>query len=199
MPLTDRDPKENFQEDYPSGCRIDPEFVIDQRTIDAVKEFKRRMHGLLKPTQGRVDEKTIHYRWLLKALSEIYGISEPKLVVGFTRENPRPGSSYYPVSSRYNIRTHTITLYGKFSIVTFLHEFCHARGYGEEFAVIYSNSLWAKVFPNSVRNICHQEGIHTVTLSENRRNTHHKSGWFKENKRHRIVYYKSKRKRIKNG
>ena len=47
----------------------------------------------------------------------------------------------------YHPATHTITLEGRLSVVTFLHEFGHARGYGERGACRFSINPFRRVFP----------------------------------------------------
>jgi hypothetical protein len=158
---SDTDPPENYNPDYPPQRIIDPEFQIKPEPITAVAEWKHEMRFMLRPNLGDITTKTKHYEKLLTDLSKIYELKKPELVVGFTVEDPTPGSTGH---SNYNPMTHTITLLGKFSIITFLHEFAHARGYGEEFAVLFSNTVHSRVFLKS--RVIAAEDSHLAILPE---------------------------------
>lgn len=58
----------------------------------------------------------------------------------------RPDSS---LSSNFNPRTNTITMNGKPSIITALHEYAHALGEDEFGACVYSFQLFSAVFPKA--------------------------------------------------
>jgi hypothetical protein len=62
-----------------------------------------------------------------------------------------------------------IALVGKLSVVTYLHELAHARGYDERQAVKWSVNLFRKVFPRSFAR-CQQEG-HLLTTNNTAQNT----------------------------
>jgi hypothetical protein len=51
--------------------------------------------------------------------------------------------------SGYSPALHRIALRGKLSVVTFLHEFGHARGFGERQACRWSLNLFRRCFPRS--------------------------------------------------
>ena len=52
-------------------------------------------------------------------------------------------------ASNYDPRTHKITMVGRLSIITFLHEFAHSQGKDETGAVNWSLSLFKRVFPRA--------------------------------------------------
>ena len=62
-------------------------------------------------------------RWLVQTLAIIYRVPVRELRLG--RITGKPGSSG---ASRYIPGAHVIVMEGRLSILTLLHEFCHARG-----------------------------------------------------------------------
>jgi hypothetical protein len=52
-------------------------------------------------------------------------------------------------ASNYRPACHTITLTGKLSVLTYLHEFAHARGADERQACRWSINLFRRCFPRS--------------------------------------------------
>lgn len=138
---------DNYGQGYSRNYPTDIEFRNDEITnfpegVDAAMVELRDSHAWT----GTVAEKTAKYDRLLTKLSQAYQITKPRLVIGFTEENNTPRSSG---ASNYNPMTHTLTLLGKFSVVTFLHEFAHAMGYDEYYACVFSDNLFKKYFPQS--------------------------------------------------
>jgi hypothetical protein len=94
----------------------------------------------------------LHKRMIL-GLAEVYHVMEKNghtLTVQY--EDMTPATWKQPMASgnsSYDPLTHTITLRGKFSIITSLHEFGHARGFDEEDTVIWSVNIFKRLFPNS--------------------------------------------------
>jgi hypothetical protein len=93
---------------------------------------------------------------LRDALSAAYGIAPPRVAFRWS-EGPSGASNYSP-------RLHRIELRGRFSVVTLLHEFAHARGMGERAACRWSVNLFAKCFPRSFAR-CRRVG-HTLVREE---------------------------------
>lgn len=95
-----------------------------------------------------VREKSQKFQWLSDRLADIYRIRRPRVVVGRVTEQTwsAEGSSG---SSSYSPATHTIRIQGKFSVVTFLHEFGHARGFDETDTTMWSVNLYKRIFPNA--------------------------------------------------
>jgi hypothetical protein len=80
------------------------------------------------------------FRELNRALSAAYDLQEPELL--FRKiDGSHSGASHY-TSSR-----HQIVMMGKLSVVTFLHEYAHARGMDERSACRWSINLFRRVFP----------------------------------------------------
>jgi hypothetical protein len=125
---------------YPSSIA---EILDDRRTfkpaaLRAVRRFARS-----KPWRGTTEERKAKFRRLNRELARAYGIARPRLVFCRVEDDPEVGNgSYQPLA-------HTITLSGKLSVVTYLHEFGHARGYGERGACRFSVNLFRRVFPRS--------------------------------------------------
>ena len=133
---------------------LDPNATYRPAALRAVKEFARS-----KPWQGTLVERWRKFQQLNAALSEAYGIPVPTLVFSGSGEGDSGASSYCPA-------THTITLRGRLSVVTYLHEFAHARGMGERASVKYSVSTFFRVWPRSYAR-CVQVG-HTLRRADSR-------------------------------
>jgi hypothetical protein len=124
--------------------------------LRAVKAFRR-----CKPWRGPLERRITYFRTLCADLARAYGIPEPRLVFADLESGSFSGfSSYQPA-------THTITLHGKLSVVTFLHEFAHARGADERQAVRWSVNLFRRCFPRSFAR-CRHEG-HCLINDRNER------------------------------
>lgn len=129
-----------------------PEMVIE--IIDDAMRFKLatlkalRQFAASRPWRGSISERKEKFRKLHLALSSAYGFSEPELVFG-----PIDGSS--SGASHYIRPMHQIVLVGKLSVVTYLHEFAHARGMGERDACRWSVNLFRRTFPRQYARLVH--------------------------------------------
>jgi hypothetical protein len=131
---------------------LDPQMKFDRAALAAVRAF-----AASRPYRQTVALREQLVRELCAALSAAYGIRAPRLVVRWSR-----GSSG---ASCYRPLPHRIELRGRFSVVTFLHEFAHARGFDERGACRWSINLFAKCFPRSFAR-CRCVG-HTLVREEN--------------------------------
>ena len=124
--------------DYPATVAevIDPPIRFKRKTIEAVCRFKRS-----KPWRGNEDERKAMFERLHSDLSRVYG-KQTRLRFGFLDGGDSGGSYYCP-------STDTITLCGRLSVVTYLHEFAHALGRDERGAVRWSLNLFRQCFPRS--------------------------------------------------
>ena len=140
--------------DYPRTVAevLDPAMKYDRAALAAVRAFART-----RPYRQTRERREELVRELCARLSAAYGIAVPELVFRWSE-----GSSG---SSTYTPSLHRITLRGRFSVVTFLHEFGHARGFGERAACRWSINLFAKCFPRSFAR-CRRVG-HTLVREEN--------------------------------
>lgn len=113
--------------------------IFDPKTIIAVKKFK--LKGLV--WRGTNEQRLRAYTELLNELCDIYHIRRATLSYEGDMNDPSPQASG---NSSYCGHTHHITLGGRWSVTTFLHEFTHARGFSERYAIVWSNSLFKKTF-----------------------------------------------------
>lgn len=131
--------------DYPAMVIeiIDDAMRFKPATLKALRQF-----AASRPWHGSVSERKEKFRKLHKALSTAYGIIEPQLVFGLI-----VGSS--SGASHYIQPIHRIVLVGRLSVVTYLHEFAHARGMGERNACRWSVNLFRQVFPRQYARLVH--------------------------------------------
>jgi hypothetical protein len=141
-------PRQSRNDDYPATVNevLDRQMKFKPAALRAVRRFARS-----KPWQGTLAERKAKFRRLNRQLAAAYGLPRPRLVFCRVEENAPLGNGSY---RRAN---HTIALYGKLSVVTYLHEFGHARGYGERQACRWSINLFRRVFPRSFAR-CNQVG-----------------------------------------
>ena len=122
---------------------LDDQMSYSNALLQAVKEFAE-----LKPWQGSSKSRQEKFRQLNRSMAEAYRIEPPKLVFGRLDGGSTGMSNYRP-------RDHRIVLVGKLSVITFLHEFGHALGYGEREACRWSINLFRKCFPRQYSRLIH--------------------------------------------
>lgn len=105
--------------------------------LRALKQFRRS-----KPFRGTYQERKEKFKTLFEALKGIYGKT------GLTLHLPKSESADCGNGS-YSHFTQEIKLYGRLSVITFLHEFAHALGKDEKYACIWSVNLFKRIFPKS--------------------------------------------------
>jgi hypothetical protein len=106
-------------------------------TLKAVKTFARS-----KPWRGTLEERQLKFRQLHADLCRVYSVN-PTLVIEGDGTGDSGGSSYSPESK-------VITLTGRLSVITFLHEWGHClRGHSEFEACRWSLRLFQRCFPRS--------------------------------------------------
>jgi len=135
---------------YPSGVPINEDLSYRPETIRVMEEWRDRIKPFRPKeySQEAIKEKLKKFKWLSDKLSAIYHINPPKIKVGTITEETwnTPGSSG---SSYYNLANHSITINGKFSVITFIHEFGHSRGFDEIDTTMWSVNLFKRIFPVS--------------------------------------------------
>ena len=127
--------------------------------VPAVGEFKRA-----GPWRGTLDERKRKFRRLKVALARAYGMPAPEL-----RFEGIDGS-FSGASSclrRGGGRPAVITMRGRLSVVTFLHEFAHALGRDERGACRWSINLFRRVFPEQYARL--RADGHTLRTTDTRR------------------------------
>ncbi len=107
--------------------------------VAAVKAFRRA-----GPWRGTLDERKARFRGLNDALAEAYEMPTPELRFAGIDGSFSGASS---CRRRGEARPAVITMRGKLSVVTFLHEFAHALGRDERGACRWSINLFRRVFP----------------------------------------------------
>jgi hypothetical protein len=131
--------RQNRNNDYPATVNevLDPAMKFKPAALRAVRRFARS-----RPWRGTIGERKAKFQRLNQELADAYAIARPSL-------------NFYQVedglytNGRNRRARHTITLYGKLSVVTYLHEFGHARGFGERQACRFSINLFRRCFPRS--------------------------------------------------
>ena len=107
--------------------------------IAAVRAFKRA-----GPWRGTLRERERKFRRLNDALAVAFGMPAPEL------RFERIDGGFSGASSclrRGDRRPAVITMRGRLSVVTFLHEFAHTRGRDERGACMWSINLFRRAFP----------------------------------------------------
>jgi hypothetical protein len=127
-----------YSPNYPATVAevLDPPVHFRPAVIEAVKRF-----ALAKPYRGTSEERQQKFMALHHDLCSLY-CKQTVLTFG-TIDSSDSGSSFYQPSAD------AITLTGKLSVVTYLHEFAHALGRDERGAVRWSVSLFRLCFPRS--------------------------------------------------
>lgn len=143
------------REDYPETV----EEVLDDKVkyrigvIPALKVWKAKKLWGSKTNQQRLDGLIA----LANDLAPLYNIPVPLVTVdgidptATVRDTKMNDSG----SSSYNRATHMITMRGNLSIITFLHEFGHSLGKGEQGACKWSINLFRKVFKKQYNKLTH--------------------------------------------
>lgn len=103
--------------------------------LRALRAFRRARQWRL-PARDRARA----FRTLHTALCGVYGL-RTRLVIS--------GGRGFSGDSGYSWRLNRIVLRGRLSLVTYLHEFGHARGKGERGACVWSINLFRRIFPRS--------------------------------------------------
>jgi hypothetical protein len=106
-------------------------------TLRAVKAFARS-----KPWRGTIEERQAKFRQLHADLCLAYNVNPTLIIKGDGTGDS--GGSYF------NPRTNVITLTGRLSVITFLHEWGHVlKGHDEFEACRWSLRLFQRCFPKS--------------------------------------------------
>jgi len=111
--------------------------------VAAVRAFKGE-----RPWRGGLEARQAKFARLNAALANAYGLSEP--VLRFEGIPSRGSGSFSGASTcRRGApgEPAVITMRGRLSVVTYLHEFAHALGRDESGACRWSVNLFRRVFP----------------------------------------------------
>ena len=129
-----------YRRNYPrDGADVlDNAMRFKRVTRRAIARFARS-----RPWRGTSEERCRKFRTLHNALCRIYHKNTALVFMNVERF-----SSGY---SSYSPQHDTITLMGRLSVVTYLHEFAHALGRDERGACRWSLNLFKRLFPRSFR------------------------------------------------
>lgn len=131
--------KEKWSRDYPKNAMLDDNFKLAEPIRKSLEAFKEK-----RPYKCSNKEFLDAVQVLYAEMSAFYGIPTPALRHVGPWDGPSASSFYTP---------HAITLSGHRSVITALHEYVHARGYGETAAVWWSTNAFRIVFPNDFKNL----------------------------------------------
>lgn len=141
---------------YPDTPIHDDKAEFPKEVLKGLQEFKERH----KYGHETWEERAAGMTELLKVLNHAYKANVTARYID-TRQNHSFMSYYRPEANE-------IVIQGKLSIITFLHEYGHAldwkntRGHGgEHFAVLFSVSLFKRIYPRAYAKLT-AEG-HTLT------------------------------------
>jgi len=127
---------------YPDSVRqvLDDTLNFRSQALRAVRTFARS-----RPWRGSLDEQQQKVRLLHAALCHAYCIRPtPQLI--FANDGTCSGRSCFIGG------VNVIILRGRLSVVSYLHEFAHARGMNEYNACRWSINLFRRCFPRSWAN-----------------------------------------------
>lgn len=121
--------------------------------IDVMKEFKKYHKLGTESDESRLDAMSI----LVREIASAYQVQAPII-----RMDRIDGSS--SADSCYSQNDHSITMRGKLSIITFLHEVAHAiLSHNEHQARVWSLNLFKRIYPKSFAKL--QGDGHFMTLN----------------------------------
>lgn len=140
---------------YPKKPIFDDNMKFRAGTVEALKEFKDK-----KISEENTIVRFVAMTELIKQLSIVYEIECPMICLlganntGITylpKKNiivfSRLDKEYKKVTSSFYSRKSNFIFLMNESLITLLHEFGHARGFGEYKAVKFSVSLFKRVYP----------------------------------------------------
>lgn len=137
---------------YPHSPMIDETFSLTAPDAVALHAFKRAWLAAktaTSPDLARMQAMTACAKALLGDLA-------PEV------EHAVDGFSGRSDASTYDSGSHVITLRGRLSIITFLHELTHARGFGEHGAVWWSVNAFRIVWPRAYAKLVNVPGTHVL-------------------------------------
>jgi hypothetical protein len=107
-----------------------------------------RIFSASKPWSGSIEARKRKFTDVNRLMATACRIQAPTLTFG-SLDGGSSGSSYYSPGE------HRITLTGKLSVVTFLHEFAHSQGMNEQDACRWSINLFRRCFPKQYSRLVH--------------------------------------------
>lgn len=129
---------------YPEKPIYDDNMEFSDEVIEAMYWFKKNC----KYSEGSENRRQ-GMNILINALATAYNLSPPELKFVDSGEEHSFASNYSPSHKR-------ITMWGKLSLITLLHEFGHFMGMDENDAVEWSVSLFKRVYPKAYERLTPQ-------------------------------------------
>lgn len=118
---------------------------ITLEVIEALKDFKSQ-----DPWKGTIKQRKKKFRFMHSKLNEVYQ-REVALVIGVP---PKLSLWYNSGQSHFVPPKNLITLVGRLSVITFLHEWGHALyGGSEQEAQAWSKRIFKAVFPEKAASL----------------------------------------------
>ncbi|MFC1723122.1 hypothetical protein ACFL0V_03205 [Nanoarchaeota archaeon] len=146
--LTGTGRQPNWGRSYPPSTRADAKLEFKEETLKVMRKWKKKHPFRPKVySQDAVSKKLEKFKWLSDQLADVYGIKKPDVIAGNITKKSWSSTGISSGLSFYDRATNKIKINGKFSVVTFLHEFGHARGFDEVDTVTWSVNLYTKIFP----------------------------------------------------
>ena len=140
-----------FAPDYPTSLdEVIHDVKYKRETLEALNLFKS-----FQPWKGDLVSRMDKFWQLHIELCRIYGVNiyldfDPSIMLN-------EGSG----RSNFDPLTNTITLHGKLSVLTFLHEWGHVlKGSSERKACVWSVNLFRRVFPDNFDRLRHNARGH---------------------------------------
>ena len=122
--------------------------VEKEKVVEVLRQFKE-----VNPWKGTFGQRADKFIDCFLKLRTLYNISGLRFVLCLPtefRDFNNSGASYYD--------NNIICLKGRFSVITFLHEFAHALGMNQQQSHDWSNGLFKEVWPEKVENLQEVEG-----------------------------------------
>lgn len=139
-----KDDEEEYKDEYPKTVAevLDDTIEYREATHAAMERFR-----VSNPWDGTREDMQGKLRTLNRELAEAYKIEAPQVV--FVRRFAY-GCCYFPIGNLIVMECETD---GRYSVVTFLHEFGHALGKNERQTCRWSINLFRHHFPKSFEKL----------------------------------------------
>lgn len=103
----------------------------------------------MNPWSGNIETRKVKFLWLHQQWNRIHHKSW-KLIFDIPNSFTR---WFFSGSSNCSYHTRIITLRGRLSVITFLHEWGHTLGLNQTDAQLYATTLFKRVFPKKMINL----------------------------------------------
>jgi hypothetical protein len=146
----DHEARRGWSREYPRHAIIDHGFHLSAATRMALERFRDA-----SPFRSAPEVYLVAVTRLYADLAAAYGVPAPTLTHAGAWHGDSGSSCYTPAA-------HAVTLRGHASVITALHEWMHARGYGETAAVWWSVNTFRTIWPRSFARLQPVSGSHVM-------------------------------------